>query len=99
MTNELLRQARPPDHPPVAPHSTFNWLRLSLGALGFLLLAAPYLLFFLLAQIPAAYAVLVSGAQYGIGYWAHLGGFLGGFLAFLFPRPEAMHRYRLGLPV
>jgi apolipoprotein N-acyltransferase len=47
---------------PVAPHSTFNWLRLSLGVLGFLLLAAPYLLFFLLAQIPAAYAALVSGA-------------------------------------
>ena len=56
-------------------------------------------LYFLLAQIPAAYAVLVSGAEYGIGYWAHLGGFFGGFLVFLLLRPEAMHRYRLGLPV
>jgi membrane associated rhomboid family serine protease len=38
-------------------------------------------------------AHLFSDASYGVGYWAHLGGFFSALFIFFFLRPEAFARY------
>jgi membrane associated rhomboid family serine protease len=50
-------------------------------------------LYFLGIQIIPALSVLFSDASYGVGYWAHLGGFFSALFIFLFLRPEAFARY------
>jgi len=55
--------------------------------------------YFLAAQIIPAVEVLFTDADYSIGYWAHLGGFLSSVMVFLFLRPEAFARYLSDAPV
>lgn len=50
-------------------------------------------LYFLGLQIIPALDILFSDASYGVGYWAHLGGFFSAVFIFLFMRPEAFARY------
>jgi membrane associated rhomboid family serine protease len=50
-------------------------------------------LYFVGVQIIPALAILFSDANYGVGYWAHLGGFFSAIFIFLFLRPEAFARY------
>jgi membrane associated rhomboid family serine protease len=52
-----------------------------------------FVLYYLLSQIPPALNVYLNGADYGIGYWAHLGGFAACIFIPLFVRPEAFARY------
>jgi membrane associated rhomboid family serine protease len=61
--------------------------------------AAWFLLYFLIIQIPPALDIYLTGANYGIGYWAHLGGFFACFFVLLFLRPEAFARYLSDVPV
>ena len=56
-------------------------------------------LYFLAFQIIPALNILFSDADYGIGYWAHLGGFFSAIFVFLFLRPEAFARYISDTPV
>lgn len=49
--------------------------------------------YYLISQIPAALATYFNGVEYGIGYWAHLGGFFACICIPLFLRPEAFARY------
>lgn len=51
------------------------------------------ILYFLSVQIIPALVILFTGASFGIGYWAHLGGFFSAVFIFLFLRPEAFARY------
>lgn len=52
------------------------------------------LFYFLIIQIPPAIAVALMGDNFfGIGYWAHLGGFFACIFILLFLRPEAFARY------
>jgi membrane associated rhomboid family serine protease len=55
--------------------------------------AAWVVLYFLGIQIIPALAILFSGESFGVGYWAHLGGFFSAMFIFLFMRPEAFARY------
>jgi membrane associated rhomboid family serine protease len=57
------------------------------------------ILYFVLYEIPLALQVLVYNVESSIGHWAHLGGFFGGLLIFLFLRSDAYHRYRNELPL
>lgn len=57
------------------------------------------ILLFLLLEIPPAVEALLHGALFVTNHWAHLGGFFGALFVFLALRPEALHRYRLGLEV
>jgi len=50
-------------------------------------------LYFLGVQIIPALTILFLDASYGVGYWAHLGGFFSAVFIFLFLRPEAFARY------
>jgi len=50
-------------------------------------------LYFLGVQIIPALAILFSDENFGVGYWAHLGGFFSAVFIFLFMRPEAFARY------
>ena len=50
-------------------------------------------LYFLGVQIIPALTMLFADAIYGVGYWAHLGGFFSAVFIFLFLRPEAFARY------
>ena len=50
-------------------------------------------LYFLGVQIIPALAILFSDENFGVGYWAHLGGFFSAVFIFLFLRPEAFARY------
>ncbi len=52
-----------------------------------------FVLYYLLIQIPPAIDTYLNGVQYGIGYWAHLGGFSACIFILLFLRPEAFARY------
>ena len=53
-----------------------------------------WIVFYSLAlQIFPAINVALRRTDYRIGYWAHLGGFVGAILVFLFLRPEAFARY------
>jgi len=56
-------------------------------------------LYFLSIQIIPALNILFSDADYGVGYWAHLGGFFSAVFIFLFLRPEAFARYLSDTPV
>jgi membrane associated rhomboid family serine protease len=56
-------------------------------------------LYFLAVQIIPALEIMFSDADYGIGYWAHLGGFFAAIFIFLFLRPEAFARYLSETPV
>lgn len=56
-------------------------------------------LYFLGIQIIPALNILLSDANYGVGYWAHLGGFFSALFVFLFLRPEAFARYLSETPV
>lgn len=51
------------------------------------------ILYFLAVQIIPALEMMFSNANYGVGYWAHLGGFFSAIFIFLFLRPEAFARY------
>jgi len=50
-------------------------------------------LYFFALQIIPAIDILLSKAEYYIGYWAHLGGFFASITILLFLRPEAFARY------
>jgi membrane associated rhomboid family serine protease len=52
-----------------------------------------FVLYYLIIQIPPALNVYRNGANYGVGYWAHLGGFAACICIPLFLRPEAFARY------
>jgi membrane associated rhomboid family serine protease len=52
-----------------------------------------FVFYFLLMQIPPALDMYLNNANYGIGYWAHLGGFAVCIFIPLFIRPEAFARY------
>jgi membrane associated rhomboid family serine protease len=56
-------------------------------------------LYFLGVQIIPALDILLSDTSYGVGYWAHLGGFFSALFIFLFLRPEAFARYLSETPV
>ena len=58
-----------------------------------------FIFYYLAIQIIPAMNMYLHGVQYGIGYWAHLGGFLACFTIFLFLRPEAFERYMSNVPV
>jgi membrane associated rhomboid family serine protease len=57
------------------------------------------ILLFLLLEIPPVVDALLHGTTFWTNHWAHLGGFFGALFVFLALRPEALHRYRLGLEV
>jgi membrane associated rhomboid family serine protease len=50
-------------------------------------------LYFLAIQIIPAINMALVGSFYGVGYWAHLGGFMACLFISLFLRPEAFARY------
>jgi membrane associated rhomboid family serine protease len=52
-----------------------------------------YIFYFLALQIPPALDIYLNNADYGVGYWAHLGGFFACIFIPLFLRPEAFARY------
>jgi membrane associated rhomboid family serine protease len=56
------------------------------------------LYFFGLQVIPAV-EILLGKADYGVNYWAHLGGFFSAVFVLLFLRPEAYARYVSDVPV
>jgi membrane associated rhomboid family serine protease len=58
-----------------------------------------FVLYYLLIQIPPAIDSYLNGVQYGVGYWAHLGGFFACIFIPLFLRPEAFARYLSDVPV
>ena len=57
------------------------------------------LLYFFALQVIPALDILFSNADYGVGYWAHMGGFFSAIFVFLFLRPEAFARYISDTPV
>lgn len=50
-------------------------------------------------QLLPAFNVLLNGADYNIGYWAHLGGFFGSIIIVFFLRPQASVRFWKSLPI
>lgn len=58
-----------------------------------------FVLYYLIVQIPPAIDTYLNNAQYGIGHWAHLGGFFACIFIPLFMRPEAFARYLSDVPV
>jgi len=58
-----------------------------------------FVLYYLLIQIPPAIDSYMNGVQYGVGYWAHIGGFFACIFILLFMRPEAFARYMSDAPV
>lgn len=52
-----------------------------------------FIFYYLAIQIVPAMNIYLHGADYSIGYWAHLGGFVSCISIFLFLRPEAFARY------
>jgi membrane associated rhomboid family serine protease len=58
-----------------------------------------FVLYYLIIQIPPALNSYLNGVQYGIGYWAHLGGFFACIFIPLFLRPEAFARFMSNVPV
>lgn len=51
-----------------------------------------FILYYLIIQIPPAIDSYFNGVQYGVGYWAHIGGFCACIFIPLFLRPEAFAR-------
>jgi membrane associated rhomboid family serine protease len=58
-----------------------------------------FVLYYLVIQIPPALNSFLNGVQYGVGYWAHIGGFVSCIFIFAFLRPEAFARYMSDVPV
>lgn len=58
-----------------------------------------FVLYYLAVQIVPAMDTYLNGAEYNIGYWAHLGGFFACFTIFLFLKPEAFARYMSNVAV
>jgi membrane associated rhomboid family serine protease len=58
-----------------------------------------FIFYYLAIQIVPAMNTYLQGIRYGVGYWAHLGGFFACFAIFLFLRPEAFERYMSNVPV
>jgi membrane associated rhomboid family serine protease len=58
-----------------------------------------FVLYYLIIQIPPALDIYFNNAEYGTGYWAHLGGFAVCIFIPLFLRPEAFARYISDVPV
>ncbi|HSG44225.1 MAG TPA: rhomboid family intramembrane serine protease [Anaerolineales bacterium] len=58
-----------------------------------------FIFYYLAIQIIPAMNMYSKGIKYGIGYWAHLGGFFACFFIFFFLRPEAFARYMSNVPV
>ncbi len=58
-----------------------------------------FVLYYLVIQIPPAVDSYLNGAQYGIGHWAHLGGFFACIFIPLFMRTESFARYMSDVPV
>ena len=58
-----------------------------------------FIFYYLAIQIVPAMNIYLNDIEYGIGYWAHLGGFFSCFAIFLFLRPEAFERYMSNVPV
>mgnify|MGYP003471946378 FL=1 len=56
-------------------------------------------LYFVGVQIIPAVQILLRKADYNVGYWAHLGGFLSAISILLFLRPAAYARYRSDAPM
>jgi membrane associated rhomboid family serine protease len=52
-----------------------------------------FIFYYLGIQIIPAINIYLHNAQYSIGYWAHIGGFVSCFAILLFLRPEAFARY------
>ena len=52
-----------------------------------------FIFYYLGIQIIPAVNIYLHGAQYSVGYWAHIGGFVSCFAILLFLRPEAFARY------
>jgi membrane associated rhomboid family serine protease len=52
-----------------------------------------FVLYYLVIQIPPALNSYLNGVQYGVGYWAHIGGFCACILIPFFLRPEAFARF------
>ena len=57
------------------------------------------ILYYFLSQLLSIYRIMAFDVDYNVNYWAHLGGFFGSLFIFFFLNPEALHRYRLDLPV
>jgi membrane associated rhomboid family serine protease len=55
--------------------------------------------YFFLLELPPAFNILFRHADYQIGHWAHLGGFVASLSVMLFIRPEAFQRYLNDLPL
>ncbi|HQU36353.1 MAG TPA: rhomboid family intramembrane serine protease [Anaerolineales bacterium] len=58
-----------------------------------------FVLYYLVIQIPPALDSFMNGVHYGIGYWAHLGGFVACIFIFVFLKPEAFARYMSNVAV
>jgi membrane associated rhomboid family serine protease len=58
-----------------------------------------FVLYYLIIQIPPALDTYLNGVQYGVGYFAHLGGFFACISIPLFMRPEAFARYMSNVSV
>ena len=58
-----------------------------------------FILYYLVIQIPPALDSYLNGVQYGVGYWAHLGGFFACIFIPLFLKPEAFARYMSNVSV
>lgn len=52
-----------------------------------------FVLYYLIIQLPPAINSYLYGAEYNVGYWAHLGGFAACIFILFFLRPEAFARY------
>lgn len=52
-----------------------------------------FIFYYLAVQIVPGIDIYLNGADYSIGYWAHLGGFVSCFAILLFLRQEAFARY------
>ena len=55
--------------------------------------------YFLLFNMLAVFDLFYTRADFFVGYWAHLGGFLASLSIFFFLRPEAHRRYFSGIGV
>lgn len=49
--------------------------------------------FLFVTNLGPAIRALTETQNYGVAYWAHLGGLIGGVTIFFFLRPEALYRY------
>jgi membrane associated rhomboid family serine protease len=58
-----------------------------------------FVLYYLIIQIGPAYNSYMSGVEYNVGYWAHLGGFFACIFIPLFMKPEAFARFMSNVPV